>query len=243
MNDFSPVNQDRDENDDENDTVILNQEDDSGAGEEDLNFDDEENNDFTLPDDENDTVILNQENDSGAGEEDLNFDDEENNDFTLPDDGSLASDKLKLLKIIRKYRLPRKAVDAILKWLQGINIENIPNFPISGLSITSVPQTFNYVIQDKCGGDYVYLGIAKNLRSPAGPLFLGSITNDIIDLTWNTDGVDLAVSLSFVCWPIFGLCSKSRQPFLIAVYVGESKPNDYKEIFERFCQRRCVLGK
>lgn len=87
--------------------------------------------------------------------------------------------------------------------------------------------------EDKCGGQYVYLGIecsvvkiiARNIK------FLES--SNSVDLLVNIDGVPLFKSSNTQLWPI--ICRFSDfDPFVVAVFCGVHKPNSVEDFLEDF---------
>lgn len=87
--------------------------------------------------------------------------------------------------------------------------------------------------EDKCGGQYVYLGIecsvvkilARNIE------FLES--SNSVDLLVNIDGVPLFKSSNAQLWPI--ICRFSDfEPFIVAVFCGVHKPNSVDDCLEDF---------
>lgn len=84
---------------------------------------------------------------------------------------------------------------------------------------------------EKCGGHYAYFGIASGIlkllsQNPG-------ICEDNIDLCFNIDGVPLFKSSNTQIWPI--LCRfRDFSPFIVALYCGQSKPNNVEEYLSDF---------
>ena len=69
-----------------------------------------------------------------------------------------------------------------------------------------------------------------------------SYESDQINLIVNTDGIPVFKSSNIQLWPIFCMFG-GFQPFLVAVYSGEKKPNDVKSFLDDFLQDYELLEK
>ena len=86
---------------------------------------------------------------------------------------------------------------------------------------------------EKCGGRYYYFGIKFNILQilKQNPVFIES--NDNILLKINIDGVPLFKSTNTQMWPIMGHFG-GLEPFVIALYCGQNKPNSVQEYMSDF---------
>lgn len=79
--------------------------------------------------------------------------------------------------------------------------------------------------QNLCGGQYMYFGLESGLLKICSqyPEKIMSRENHVL-LNFNIDGLPLFKSSNVQIWPI--LCSVKRfQPFVVAVFCGNGKPN------------------
>ncbi|XP_063419233.1 uncharacterized protein LOC134702069 isoform X1 [Mytilus trossulus] len=80
----------------------------------------------------------------------------------------------------------------------------------------------------KCGGDYLYLGLESGLLKVISENLQHFKRIENLELSISIDGVPLFKSSSVQLWPI--LCSvKQFEPFVVAVYCGDTKPNSVDE--------------
>lgn len=83
-------------------------------------------------------------------------------------------------------------------------------------------------LHEKEYGDYVYLGIAENLRRIISPTVYTSRT---IKLLLNVDGLPVFNRSNQQLWPILMLVfdpDYESTPFMVAAFCGKSKPNSVK---------------
>jgi hypothetical protein len=93
---------------------------------------------------------------------------------------------------------------------------------------------------EKCGVQYVYLGIGSSICEVLSktPGFLEN--NHTIKLKVNIDGVPLFRSSSSQFWPILG-CFRDSKVFVIALFYGNAKPNSVKEYLNDFFEELSTL--
>ena len=87
------------------------------------------------------------------------------------------------------------------------------------------------------GDSYVHLGIAAGLRRILGE---ESSEDSIIELSVNINGVPLYKSASTQLWPILCQYEKSN-PFVVAIYCGNTKPKDCNLYLQDFLDEYCNL--
>ena len=82
----------------------------------------------------------------------------------------------------------------------------------------------------KCGGDYVYLGLRSIISS-----FLSNPANncDIVELIINIDGLPLFKSASTQLWPILAKVNLGKLG-VVALFCGKSKPDNIEEYLSDF---------
>lgn len=75
---------------------------------------------------------------------------------------------------------------------------------------------------EKCGGQYIYLGLEKGILQRL--YNTDGYSDNVVNLLVNVDGLPLYKSSSLELWPI--ICSFDRcKPFIVALYCGVGKPS------------------
>ena len=74
---------------------------------------------------------------------------------------------------------------------------------------------------EKCGGDYAYVGVSNGIRSVING---HNSTSNVLSLSINIHGVPLFRSSSRQLWPILASFENS-DIFIIAIYCGDHKLN------------------
>ena len=125
------------------------------------------------------------------------------------------------------HNVTHAALTDLLKGLKLLGLD----VPVSAASLLKTPRSV--MVQQKSGGDYVYLGLAKSLSK-----HLSKITSDSllakkeIELHVNIDGLPLFKSSPLSVWPV--LCSIScsvqlrSKPFPVAMFCGLKKPSNFE---------------
>jgi len=105
--------------------------------------------------------------------------------------------------------------------------------PKDGRTLLKTPRVTPIV--NKCGGQYIYFGIASGvLKELAHDASIISDSNDVA-LVVNVDGLPIYKSSSREFWPI--LCSFSMcTPFIVALYYGRGKPESVEEFLRDFLE-------
>ena len=94
--------------------------------------------------------------------------------------------------------------------------------PKDARTLLQTPRRVNTI--QKLGGDYLYLGIESGILKVISTHLENFRSNNEVILTFNVDGVPLFKSSNVQMWPI--LCSVQHfEPFVVAFYCGNSKPN------------------
>lgn len=128
-----------------------------------------------------------------------------------------------------KNKLSRSAVGEMLTLLRRAG-HQLPKDPRTFLS---TPRTVT--VQEKCGGYYTYFGLEFYIEKiiANNPAYLQD--HNSIELHVNIDGVPLFKSTSDQFWPILVTFSTFR-PFLVAIFLGKSKPNSLGYFLEDFLE-------
>ena len=90
-------------------------------------------------------------------------------------------------------------------------------------------------VMERCGGSYKYLGLQTGLTTflESHPTF--TARDNTLTFTVNLDGVPLYKSCSSQFWPL--LCQIGRSdPFLVALYYGEKKPDSIGDFLQEFIE-------
>ena len=126
-----------------------------------------------------------------------------------------------------KYNVPREGTNALL----DIFRQHGHRMPADSRTLLQTPQTCD--VEDKCGGKYLYFGLKSGILKilAQNPAFCKA--NDTVRLHVNIDGIPIFKSTNEQMWPI--LCSFSDfPPFIVALYSGNSKPNNIAHYVENF---------
>lgn len=103
--------------------------------------------------------------------------------------------------------------------------------PRDSRTLLQTPRSVNTL--QKCGGDYLYLGIESGILKVVSTHPEQFSDANEISLTFNVDGVPLFKSTNVQMWPI--LCSiKKFEPFVVALFCGNSKPSSVHDYLSDF---------
>lgn len=164
--------------------------------------------------------------------EDLNsnFDNESasfSND-NMSQSNSDISIKSEIQKWCIKENIKHSSINKLLKILKvHTNIENLPR------DARTLLKTSRTTLVRKLGssGDLHYIGITPNLQMKH------KYYGDTIQLTFNVDGIPIYKSSSKQFWPILRYVIDKQyqyEPFLVSLFLGESKPEPITDYFEDF---------
>ena len=157
--------------------------------------------------------------DAGVFEETSDFDTEVHTDKES-DSGSGEEDSLChfLTKWNKRHNITREAMKDLVVGLRDRGHPELPMDPRTLLRTSIV-----YSVENKCGGCYVYLSLAKSLKSAISKIPNIQIGNNTeLHLQFNIDGIPMFNSGSQSLWPIL---SRVVSPlistvFVIALYAG-----------------------
>lgn len=132
-----------------------------------------------------------------------------------------------------KHNISHSALNDLLKALKSDH----PNLPSDARTLLETPHHIDIV--NCAGGSYVYFGLAtklierasKGITSENYPLMQkknSKDSNPLLSITINVDGLPIHSSSTNSFWPILCVLDQSpiKQPFIVALYYGESKPNN-----------------
>jgi len=153
--------------------------------------------------------------------------------LNLNNEDDRAEYVLRELKKWAKYGVSTKKIDEILNILSPL----YPNLPKSYKTLLGTPRQ-NEIYQ-AAGGEMWYKGIRKNIEQRVSPEYLRGRNDIVIDLSM--DGLP-PYKYSYVdCWPVLGRLKGQEEPFIVAVYIGETKPNNVDEFLEDLVNELRVL--
>ncbi|KAK0139276.1 hypothetical protein N1851_024092 [Merluccius polli] len=113
-----------------------------------------------------------------------------------------------------------------MNFLVFLRDEDLP-LPKDSRTLLGTPR--NIPTEEKCGGQYIYLGITSSVVNilKQNTAFLDN--SNSVDLVVSIDGINIFKASPTQLWPI--ICTFSVfEPFVVAMYYGTSKPdsvNDY----------------
>ncbi|CAC5424804.1 unnamed protein product [Mytilus coruscus] len=120
----------------------------------------------------------------------------------------------------------RKCTRSSLNELLDILRQEGLRLPKDSRTLLQTPRSITTI--KKCGGDYLYLGLESGLLKVISENLEHFQRIENLELSISIDGVPLFKSSSVQQWPI--LCSvKQFEPFVVAVYCGDTKPNSVDE--------------
>ncbi len=127
--------------------------------------------------------------------------------------------------------LSREKFNELLSIMRSHNID----VPKDMRTVLKTPKHVTDV--SKCGGKYLYFGLKKGIKA-----FLKhqQFEEELIQLKINIDGLPLFKSTNADLWPIL-CCINNCNPFVVAVYFGQGKPNSVSAYLEDFLNEYTVL--
>jgi len=148
-------------------------------------------------------------------------------------DECLAND---LIDWVSRFNIPATAVTALLHVLQPLH----PNLPADARTLLHTPRAVSVrVLSD--GGECVHLGVANGLKELFSTGHIKSI--DKLQLQCSIDGIALYKSSNTSLWPILCLVKNSacKEPFVVGMYCGTSKPASVDAFLSDFVQEMGAL--
>lgn len=134
-------------------------------------------------------------------------------------------------------------VEMIENLLEILRSENHTDLPKSAVGLLQTRSNNNITIMKSSkntNGSYVYFGIEEGLKG----IVTDEYAENSIRLLFNIDGLPLYNNSSQQFWPILGLIVHNgyeSNPFIVAVYSGDSKPQNSNTFLEDFVQETIFL--
>lgn len=158
---------------------------------------------------------------------------EENWEDTSSDD-SEPEFKEQLAKWVTKNNVSVLATKGLLTILRGQGFD----LPKDCRTLKKTPKHIE--LEEKCGGQYIYFGLASGILQCLSENEQFCSNNNHIKLLVNVDGVPLYKSNNKQMWPI--LCSfDNNNPFIAGIFCGDAKPNSVSDYMQQFLEEFNVL--
>lgn len=142
-------------------------------------------------------------------------------------------DKLQNWAVRFRYNLTIETIDDLLDILHSENIGNLPKSAVTLLQTKTDKNIKSMKSSKNTNRSYVYFGLESELKR----IITNEFTESTIQLLFNIVGLPLYNSSSQQFWANLGLILHSEydsQPFIVAVYSGNSKPQNVNDFLEDF---------
>lgn len=144
------------------------------------------------------------------------------------------------IKDLQKWAVVRNIAHVhIDELLQILRRRVLPDLPKSTKTLLKCDNKYNNHIEpmkvsDGTDGEFIYIGMEDHLKTTVNPKLHDS---DTLELIFNIDGFSPFKSSPAVIWPI--LCKVYTkidvyEPFTVAVYAGNGKPENSHDYLEKF---------
>ena len=127
---------------------------------------------------------------------------------------------------LRMWAIRNKEKHNSLEELLGILRKQGYLLPVTARTFLKTPQ--KKTTTDKCGGQYKYYGLEKGIRR-----FLSHSPNNDVNIKVNIDGIPLFKSSGVQFWPILAK-GGHFEPFIVAIFSGQSKPSPLEDYLNDF---------
>ncbi|KAL2083702.1 hypothetical protein ACEWY4_021475 [Coilia grayii] len=134
---------------------------------------------------------------------------------------------------LRNY-VPQNTLSDLL----GVLRELHPNLPKQARTLLQTARIAANVKNIK-GGEYVHFGILTYFQ--AIPAYVLHNVSETIGLQINVDGLPLYKSSALQLWPILGKVPFEKEPFVIGMFCGKTKPLDLDEFLYDFVEEVAKL--
>lgn len=173
---------------------------------------------------------------SSSNSEESSHEENDEGVFAVP----TIREKLQSWAVRFRYNLTIETIDSILDILHSENVDGLPKSAVTLLQ-TKTDKNIRLMMSSKnTNGSYVYFGLESGLKS----IITNEFTENTIRLLFNIDGLPLYNNSSQQFWANLGLILHSEydsQPFIVAVYSGDSKPQDANDFLEDFIKELKIL--
>lgn len=133
----------------------------------------------------------------------------------------------KLASWATRSKCGRSQINELLGILKDEGLE----VPKDSRTLLKTPRQIQ--IEDRCGGQYAYFGIECSVVKILDRNIKYLESSNSVDLLVNIDGIPLFKSSNSQLWPI--ICRFSDfEPFIVAIFCGEHKPNSVDDYLQDF---------
>ncbi|KAI2645238.1 Cell cycle checkpoint protein RAD17 [Labeo rohita] len=139
-----------------------------------------------------------------------------------PNEAEVTSFEDELRQWALEHRLTHRALNGLLPILR--NQGHL--LPVDCRTLLATPQ--HNTTESKCGGEYKYYGLEKGICR-----YLSQMETNDVHLNINVNGIPLFKSSGVQFWPILAKCGHF-DPFIVAMFSGQSKPNPLEEYLKDF---------
>jgi hypothetical protein len=136
------------------------------------------------------------------------------------------------------FNISHAALSALLCILRQVDLD----LPKDARTLLLTPKCNTDI---KCieGGSYHYFGIVSSICHQLETMSSQLEISNMLTLHLNVDGLPLFRSSNVQLWPILGMLAEVREPFLIGIFCGPSKPKSLDEFLLDFIQEMKVVLK
>jgi len=180
--------------------------------------------------------------DRGASVEDLsdeiNYEGSQNDELASESSDSLyeqaveADLAVELATWATNHKITRSATNDLLVILRNQGHDYLPKDQRTLQKIPSEIESF-----DKCGGKYIYFGIDNGIQQIINEN--AHQIPDLIEVSFNIDGLPLFKSSPMQFWPILGMVKS--EVFTVLLWYGGKKPNSLSDYLEDFTNELKLL--
>ncbi|KAJ8018126.1 hypothetical protein HOLleu_44057 [Holothuria leucospilota] len=159
----------------------------------------------------------------------------DSNDSAVSDNDIDLCDKLSDWAVA--FNIPHVALNGLLETLR----EYHPGLPKDSRSVLHTARFVD--VQNLAGGSYYHFGIMKGVLSKLSKYSV--VPKQHVTMQINIDGLPLFKSSSLQLWPILGMVDElpQKEPFMIGVFSGTSKPSSAQEFLRPFVDELKLLEK
>ena len=149
---------------------------------------------------------------------------EDEDDYSSDESDTVIDECTKLAKVLCEWSLRNNVTQNAFSDLLG-TLQDLPKQARTLLQTTKIVAN----VKNLNGGEYLHFGILSYLETISSSLVCNTIRLQI-----NIDGLSLFKKSSVQLWPILGKVSFEKEPFVIGIFCGNSKPRDLEEYLADF---------
>ncbi|KAK6186492.1 hypothetical protein SNE40_008521 [Patella caerulea] len=158
----------------------------------------------------------------------------ESENISTSDESEQSGEESDLRPKLQEWAVNSNVPHCHINTLLDILHHDHPSLPKDSRTLLATPVSCNVI--EHAGGSYFHFGVAEGIkyRLESNPDLLASCTR--VSLQLNIDGLPLFKSSNTQFWPILGLLieEKIKVPFVIGLFVGQTKPKDVNQYLKYF---------